>query len=79
MKATRRSVIATATSAEDLRCGVRRRATSGMEEAVLELLWQRRVSEFGDLELAGSVEQEILQLEVAVFDAIVVAEAERGG
>ena len=78
MKATRRSVIAAATSTEDLWCSVRRRAASGVEEAVLDLLWQRGVLEVGDLEIDGSVEQEILQLEVAVFDATVVAEAECG-
>ena len=76
MKATRRSIIATATSAEDLRRSVCWRAASGVEEAVLELLWQRGVSEVRDLEVVGSVKQEILRLEVLGFDAVVVAEAE---
>ena len=76
MKATRRSIIAAVTSAEDLRCSVCWRAASGVEEAVLELLWQGGVSEVRDLEVVGSVKQEILWLEVLGFDAVVVAEVE---
>ena len=55
MKATRRSVIALATSAEDFWFGVRRHAVSGVEKAVLELSRQHGVFEVGDLEVVGSV------------------------
>ena len=48
-----------------------------MEEAILELLWQSRVSGVGDLKVAGSVEQEILRLEVVVLNPVAVVEAER--
>lgn len=47
-----------------------------MEEAVPDLLWQRREPEIGDLELAVLVEEEVLGLDVTVGDAVLVAEVE---
>ena len=47
-----------------------------MEEAVLKLLGQRGEAKIGDLEVASGVKEEVLRLQVAVCDAVAVAEAE---
>lgn len=62
---------------DDLRSRVRRRATSGVEQAVLELIRKRREAEVGDLEVAVLVQEKVLRLHVAVSHAVLVAEGER--
>ncbi|KAJ6795135.1 putative CBL-interacting protein kinase 7 [Iris pallida] len=70
-----------APAAHDLGRGVGRGAAGGVQQAVAggaQLVGERGEAEVGELEVAVTVEEEVLGLDVAVGDAVGVAEAEGG-